>query len=82
MKIQELQEQQKAMRKEMRRKVADDAIRLKQLADDLAECATSIQGQGYMNFVRCREVFLAEIDRMSDEYCTLACPEFIDAPKP
>lgn len=81
MKIHELQEQQKAIRKEMRHKIVDDSKRLKQLADDLAECATNIQGQGYMNFVRCREVFLAEIDRVSDEYCVLVCPEYIDSSK-
>ena len=75
MEYQDLQEQQKIIRRKMRLKIIDDATRLKQLADDFAECATNIQGQGYMNFVRCREDFLCEIDRMSENYCALVWPE-------
>lgn len=76
--IENLHEQQKIIRRKMRRKIINDAARLKQLADDLAECATNIQGQGYMEFVRCREVFLSEIDKMSEDYCVLAWPEYED----
>ena len=75
MEIKDLQEQHKNIRREMRRKIADDTIRLKKLADQLAESATNIQGQGYMEFVRSREVFLSEIDKLSEGCWIFACPE-------
>lgn len=78
MEIKDFQEQQKTIRREIRRTIVDDGIRLKQLSDGLVESATNIQGQGYMEFVRFRENFLAEIDRMSESYCVLVCPDYDD----
>lgn len=72
--IKELQLQQEQMRSEMLNQIQADKCLLKQLADDMAECATNIQGYGYVGFVQAREKFFSELDRLSEQYSILVCP--------
>lgn len=54
-------------------KLYDDKIHIKLMADDMAEAATNIQGQGYLSFVNAREKFLSEVDRIVEEYSLFMC---------
>ena len=40
-----------------------DTQNLKDLAENMAECATNIQGQGYASFIASRENFLSELEK-------------------
>ena len=54
-------------------KLEQDKVHLKIMADNMAEAATNIQGQGYGSFVNARESFLSEIDRVVEEYSVFIC---------
>lgn len=45
----------------------DSLYRIKILADNMAECATDIKGQGYTSFVSARSEFIDLVDRLHDE---------------
>lgn len=51
----------------------EDKVHLKIMADNMAEAATNIQGQGYGAFVNARETFLSEVDRLVEEYTVFIC---------
>ena len=71
----QLTKQQQNIKNEMLLKLRSDTCMLKQLADEMAECATNIQGQGYVVILQSREKFLSELDRLSVEYTMLIDPE-------
>lgn len=54
-------------------KLKKDKVNIKVLADGMAESAMHIQSQGYNNFLSCREAFLAEVERVSDDYENYIC---------
>ena len=56
-------------------KLREDKVLIRTLADNMAEAATYIQGQGYTNFLNARENFLNEIERISNEYSLFVCSE-------
>ena len=51
--------------------VHDALYRIKVLADNMAESATDIRGQGYISFVTSRSEFLDEVDRLHEEISTV-----------
>jgi hypothetical protein len=55
--------------------MCNDSKNLKILADNMAEAATNIQGQGYGAFVNAREAFLTEVDRILEDYSLFMCHE-------
>lgn len=55
------------------KKLREDNTQIKIMADNMAEAATNIQGQGYGNFVNARQTFLSEVDRISKEYAYFVC---------
>ena len=71
MEIHNLKSQQDTIKKHLIFKINNDACMLRHLAEDMAESATAIQGQGYSVFVNARELFLSELGRVTDEYCSL-----------
>lgn len=73
--LQELRAKQEQLQNQMLKQIKEDSILLRVLADNMAECATNIQGQGYATFLQARENFLTELDRLYDDYCFLVCPE-------
>jgi hypothetical protein len=75
MEIHNLMAHQDTIKKHLVFKINSDACLLRQLADDMAESATAIHGQGYSAFVNSRERFLSELTRVSDEYCMLVSPD-------
>ncbi len=53
------------------KKINDDKNRLRELADNMAESATNMHGQGYGAFIVSRDLFLSELDNISKDYCKL-----------
>ena len=49
--------------KQLAEEVSKDTQNLKDLAENMAECATNIQGQGYASFIASRENFLSELEK-------------------
>lgn len=73
--MESLKTQQDQIKRHLISKITNDISMIKNLADDMAESATNIQGQGYLMFVQSREKFLSELDRVTEEYCALISPE-------
>lgn len=48
--------------------IRGDTIVLRTLADNMAECATNIRGQGYTTFLSSRDTFLKSLDNMLKDY--------------
>ncbi len=55
-------------------KVNRDADALLALIDELAERATSIQGQGLSLFMQTREEFINKVEQLREEYTVLLAP--------
>ena len=70
-----LKQQRDDINRQFLTKMYKDNVHMKILADNMAEAATNIQGQGYAAFVNARETFLNEMDRISDEYSVFMCDE-------
>jgi hypothetical protein len=45
----------------------NEITNIKVCADEMIECATNIQGQGYSTFIRTREEFLDKIDALKQQ---------------
>lgn len=75
--VSELKEKQLQLQKDMLKQIREDSLLVKRLADNMAECATNIHGQGYSAFLDARETFLSELDKLYEEYCF-----FIGAERP
>lgn len=73
--ISELKQQRDNINNSLLKKLLEDKILIRTLADNMAEAATNIQGQGYSVFLNSREIFLSEIDRMSSEYSSFVRSE-------
>lgn len=73
MTVHELKHQRDLINTKILTYMKQDAVLLKSLADNMAECATNIQGQGYANFVNARETFLSEVDRIQKDYSFYIC---------
>ena len=56
-------------------KVNRDADALLALIDELAERATSIQGQGLSLFMQTREEFINKVEMLREEYIILLSPD-------
>ena len=69
--IQNLIDTQTEFKREVRKQLELDSLAIKQLAEDMAEAATNIQGQGLQTFIQTREQFLATVQRTREKYCTL-----------
>jgi hypothetical protein len=74
----ELKQQRDEIRNKVLSKLNDDKILLRVLADNMAEAATHIRGQGYTNFLNARETFLFEIDRIAKDYSLFLCSDTCD----
>lgn len=61
--IENLLKQHEELRRQLSEEIGRDTQKLKQMAEDMAECATNIQGQGYVAFITSRENFLTELER-------------------
>lgn len=55
----------------LRQQLDRDHSLIKQLAEDMAEAATNIQGQGLQSFLQSRALFLDTVDKLHMNYCTL-----------
>ncbi len=55
-------------------KVNRDADALLAMIDELAERATSIQGQGLSLFMQTREEFINKVEQLREEYTILLSP--------
>ena len=66
--INDLIEQKKKINEQIVKKMYEDTELLKRLADDMAEAATSIQGQGYSRFIETRNLFFNTINKMHKDY--------------
>lgn len=71
--IQELKNQRDNINNQILAYMKEDAVLLKTLADNMAECATNMQGQGLPAFVNARESFLSEVDRIQKDYSFYVC---------
>ena len=71
--IESLKKQRDGINEQILAHMKQDASLLKVLADNMAECATNIQGQGYGSFVIARETFLSEVDRIQKDYSFYIC---------
>lgn len=71
MTVQQLMTDQKAFASRLCEQMEKDYETVKRLAEDMAECATNIQGQGYSAFIEARNRFLTQIEKMHDEYAEL-----------
>lgn len=69
--VAELIKQKKEINEKIVIRMKEDTEVLKKLADDMAEAATTLHGQGYMRFIDARTIFLNEMDRIYAEYATL-----------
>ena len=58
-----------------------DNADIKELAENMAECATNIHGQGYSAFVLARDSFLKKLDTMLSDYTKFMSPAGIDPGK-
>jgi hypothetical protein len=52
-------------------KIKSDRTLIRELAENMAECATNIHGQGYQAFIASREVFIDTLNRFEKEYDAL-----------
>jgi hypothetical protein len=75
MEMKSIRQQQASIREQLLSKLLNDNLKVKQLADDMAESATNIHGQGYSLFVHSREQFFSELDRLRDEYSLMISPD-------
>lgn len=71
--FQQLRQQRDSINNLIIDQLEQDKVHLKIMADNMAEAATNIQGQGYGSFVNARETFLSEIDRIVEEYAVFIC---------
>ena len=71
MTMQQLMADQKAFTQRLCEQMKKDHTTVKQLAEDMAECATNIRGQGYSAFMDARNRFLTQIEKMHDSYSEL-----------
>lgn len=69
--VQDLVSKQVELDAILTQKIHDDTEMIMQLADNLAESATMIQGQGYGVFVRAREQFFATLKEIGTNYAGL-----------
>lgn len=72
--LEKLCEEQNLIEQKFNERVREDNFYIRSLADNMAEAATNIQGQGYAAFVAAREQFLREMDRLCDEYSNYLYP--------
>ena len=61
--IETLTKQHKELNRQLSEEIDRDTQRLKEMADDMAECATNIKGHGYSAFITAREQFNTELER-------------------
>lgn len=73
--LEQLKQQRNDINIEFLKTMCRDSKNIKVLADNMAEAATNIQGQGYITFVTAREAFLDEMDRMLADYSLFMCNE-------
>lgn len=75
--LQELMIQRDSIYVQLLNQINDDSANLMVLADNMAECATNMQGQGYLTFIAARENFLREVSRLREEYSSLVTPNLL-----
>lgn len=73
--LEQLTQQRNDINNQFLQRLHDDKVHIKILGDSMAEAATNINGQGYVGFVNARETFLAEIDRIVEEYSLFMCSD-------
>lgn len=71
--MKELTAQRDAINLKVIERLQIEKTNIKLLADQMAEAALHIQTQGYNNFLNCRETFLSEVNRASEEYSAYIC---------
>jgi superoxide dismutase len=75
--LQELMRQRDSIHAQLLTQINNDSAMLMVLADNMAECATNMQGQGYTAFITARETFLCEVARLREEYSRLVTPNLL-----
>ena len=73
--LENLRNQRNEVNAQFLKTMCNDSKNIKILADNMAEAATNIHGQGYLSFVNAREAFLAEMDRVLEDYSLFMCPD-------
>jgi hypothetical protein len=73
--LENLRNQRNEIDAEFLKTMCTDSKNIKILADNMAEAATNIQGQGYITFVTAREAFLSEMDRVLEDYSLFMCQD-------
>jgi superoxide dismutase len=66
--LQDLIKQQNTLHAKIVDQIENDTQTLQTLADNMAECASNMQGQGYSSFINARENFLSELQRIKGNY--------------
>jgi hypothetical protein len=62
-----LLEQKLSLNRAIVRSLREEVLSIKLAAENMAECATNIKGQGYLTFINSRENFLSKIDLFEKE---------------
>ena len=75
--LQELLKHKDALHAQIVKQIETDSDSLKTLADNMAECASNMNGQGYNSFIASRESFLSDLNRVKSNYLNFVNPSFL-----
>ena len=60
-------EQKQILNRAILKSLQDEVVSIRLAAENMAECATNIKGQGYLSFINSREEFLNKVDHLQQE---------------
>lgn len=72
--LQELMKKRYDIHNQLVLQVHKDTDELAQMAENMAECATNIKGQGYISFIQARDNFMKQLNKFRENYSSLCTP--------
>lgn len=66
--IGDLLKQKNVLNRDIMKCLDEELSNLKQSADNMAECATNMRGQGYQTFIQSREDFIEKVKNLQKQF--------------